>query len=88
MIFVAQTNFIVSTLYYHLTLVRMLIILMQGNRQKGSHYWINCSEFKFYFNNMESKLIAKVKTSWACQTKERVNPHSQLCAHKPRFRPY
>ena len=86
--FIAQTNFIVSVLYYHLILVRILFILIQRNRQNGSHYWMNYNEFKFYFNKIDSKLIAKVKASWACQTKERVNPHSQLCAHKPRFRPY
>lgn len=88
MIFVAQTNFIVSTLYYHLTLVRILFVLRQKNGYYGAYNLMSYSEFKVNFNKIGFKLTEKMKVLRICQTEERVNPHSQLCAHKPRFRPY
>ncbi len=73
--------------FYHLILVRMLFILMQENRDYDSYYLLNRSEFKYYLNKIESNLAEKMKRPWTCQTKERVNPHSQFCAYNSRFRP-
>lgn len=87
MIVSEQTSSIGSTLNKHLTLVRMLFVLMQRNRQNSSQSLINNGEFKFNFNKIEPKLNSKVKYFWNWQIEERVNPHSQFCAHKPRFRP-
>ena len=76
-----------DTYFYHLILVRMLFILMPKTRGFDSYYLINCSEFKYFFNKTESRSTENVKQPWACQTKERVNPHSLFCAYNSRFRP-
>ena len=73
--------------FYHLILVRILFILTQENRDYDSYYLLNRSEFEYYFNKIESRSTEAVKYLWACQTKERVNPHSQFCAYNSRFRP-
>ena len=60
---------------------------MPENRDYEPYYLINYSAFEYYFNKIESRAIKNVKYLWACQTKERVNPHSLFCAYNSRFRP-